>query len=338
VEQAILRGLRVKSLDFRPTAPRYSALDRSEIKASLTFKERRSVSAELKVVTTPDSNPLQFPQPGSQARPLVWISPTKRWYDLDLDGIWRQRDLLLLLTLRDIKIRYRQTLLGVLWAIVQSLFPMLIFTLIFNSFMKVPTGDIPYPVFVYAGLLPWTYFSNAVSNSANSLLSNAHLVSKIYFPRLILPGAAVLSGLVDFAIGALLFVLLMVYYDLSFTWHMMFLPLLMVFTAMLALAVGTIMSALNMVYRDVGYALPRLIQLWMFLTPVIYPSRVVPQQWQWLVELNPIAGIIENFRALLFGTPVSWSHLGISAGITLVLLVCAGGLFVRMEKYLADYL
>jgi homopolymeric O-antigen transport system permease protein len=215
---------------------------------------------------------------------------------------------------------------------------MLVFTLIFGSFMKISTGDIPYPVFVYAGLLPWIYFSGAIANSGNSLLSNGHLVSKIYFPRLILPSAAILPGLVDFAIGTLLLILLMAYYHMSCTWPMMFLPLLMMFIVVLALAVGTIMSALTIVYRDMRHALPLLIQLWMFLTPVIYPSRVVPEQWQWLVSLNPVAGIIENFRALLFGIPVNWAHLGLSVGVTLALLVCAGGLFIRMEKYLADYL
>ncbi len=292
----------------------------------------------VKIITAADINRPAAPRPDVQKKPLVWISPARKWYDLDLPGIWHQRDLLLLLTLRDIKIRYRQTLLGILWAVIQSLFPMLVFTLIFNTFVKLTTGNIPYPVFVYAGLLPWTYFSNAISNGGNSLLINAQLVSKVYFPRVILPGVAVLSGLVDFAIGALLLILLMAYYKLTFTWHIILLPLLMVLTAVLALAVGTIMAALNIVYRDVRHALPLLIQLWMFLTPVIYPSAVVPTHWQWIVTLNPIAGIIENLRAVLFGTPFSWPHLGVSVVITMALLLCATGLFVRMEKYLADHL
>lgn len=273
------------------------------------------------------------------SKPFATFGATRPWYDLDLRGVWRRREMLLMLTKRDVKVRYKQTLLGVAWAILQPLGPMLVYTLVFSVFLKLPgSGAVPYAVFVYTGLLPWTYFANAISQSSNSLGLNSGLLSKIYFPRLILPAAATLAGLVDFAVNCTLLLGLMAIYRLPFSWSLLLLPPLMLYTALLAFAVGVNLAALNTVYRDVRQALPFLIQLWMFLTPVIYAREIVPEQWQWLLGLNPMTGVIEAFRAVLIGQPLPWSHLAVSVIITTCLLLSGAYLFSRMEKHLADYL
>jgi lipopolysaccharide transport system permease protein len=195
--------------------------------------------------------------------PLIKIRPSKGWVALNLRDLWTYRELLYFLTWRDIKVRYKQTLLGASWAIIQPLFTMLLFTLFFGKLAKIPSDGIPYPIFAYAGLLPWTFFSNAVTNSGNSLVGSSNLITKVYFPRMIIPGAAVGAGLVDFAIAFVVLGGLMIYYGIALTWSLLALPLLLALTALLALGVGMWMSALNVKYRDIRYALPFLIQLWL---------------------------------------------------------------------------
>jgi lipopolysaccharide transport system permease protein len=270
------------------------------------------------------------------AAPLVVIEPNKAWSAVDLSDLWAFRELLYFLTWRDVKVRYKQTELGVAWAIIQPLLTMVIFTLFFGRLAGVPSDDIPYPVFAYSGLLAWTFFANAITNSGNSLVGNANLITKVYFPRMLIPGAAVAAGLVDFAIAFLILVALMVYYSVGVTWSILMFPLLVVLTTLLALGTGMWLSALNVKYRDVRFALPFLVQLWMFLSPVIYPASFLPEKYRWVLWINPMAGIIEGYRSALFGRPFDWIALAVSAAITMFLLVYSSYSFRRMEKSFAD--
>ena len=260
------------------------------------------------------------------------------WVALNLRDLWNYRELLYFLTWRDVKVRYKQTALGVAWAIIQPLFTMLIFTLFFGKLagIEAQTGGIPYPVFAYAGLLPWTFFSNALTSSGNSLVGSAQLITKVYFPRMIIPGAAVAAGLVDFAIAFVILVILMFYYGAVPAWTVVMLPVLVLLTVVLALGMGMWFSALNVKYRDVRFALPFLVQLWMFVSPVIYPSTFLPQKYRWLLMLNPLTGIIEGYRSALFGKPFNWTALGVSTLIAVFLLIYASYSFKRMEKTFAD--
>src|SRR6266446_4013090 len=222
----------------------------------------------------------------------VRIRPSRGWVALNLKDLWVYRELLYFLTWRDIKVRYKQTLLGASWAIIQPFFTMLLFTLFFGKLAHVPSDGIPYPIFAYAGLLPWTFFSNAISNSGNSLIGSANLITKVYFPRIIIPGAAVAAGLVDFGIALIILIVLMIYYGVMVTWSILMFPVLVGLTTLLALGMGMWLSALNVRYRDVRFALPFLIQLWMFVSPVIYPSSFLPVKLRWVLSLNPLTGII----------------------------------------------
>jgi len=269
-------------------------------------------------------------------KPVVVIEPSKSWVALNLRDLWQYRDLLYILTMRDIKVRYKQTLLGAAWAIIQPLFTMLIFTLFFGKLAGMPSDGIPYPIFAYAGLLPWTFFSNAVTNSGNSLVGNSNLITKIYFPRMIIPMASVASGLLDFVIAFGLLVVLMFYYGVGLSINLLILPVLLVLTSLLAIGVGMWMSALNVKYRDVRYALPFLVQLGMFASPIIYPLSLVPEKWRWLMALNPLAGQIEAYRSAFFGKPFDWLSLGVSAVLTFAVLVYSAYNFRRMEKSFAD--
>jgi len=271
-----------------------------------------------------------------EAQPLVVIEPGRFWVALDLRGLWAYRELLYFLTWRDVKVRYKQTLLGAAWAIIQPLFTMIIFSLLFGRLAGIKSDSIPYPIFAYAGLLPWTFFSNAVTASGNSLVGSSTLITKIYFPRIIIPSAAVAAGLVDFALSFLVLIPLMFYYGVSITPKLLFLPLMVLLITFLALAVGMWMSALNVKYRDIRYALPFVIQLWMFASPVIYPTSMLRGKLKIVLTLNPLTGIIENFRSALVGTQMKWSSLAISAAITLVLFVCSAYAFKRMERSFAD--
>lgn len=270
------------------------------------------------------------------AEPLVVIQPNKRWSILSFKDIWAYRELLFFLTWRDVKVRYKQTALGAAWAILQPLFMMLIFTIFFGRLAGVASAGIPYPLFALAGLVPWTFFANAITASGNSLVGSANLITKVYFPRLIVPAAAMLAGLVDFLLAFLMLVVLMIYYRVTPTVQILFLPVLILLTALFSLGVGTWMSALNVKYRDVRFALPFLIQLWLFVSSVILPSTSIPQKWRWLLMLNPMSGIIEGYRAALFGLPFDWPALGIASVLTIVVLLYAIYAFGRVERSFAD--
>lgn len=270
------------------------------------------------------------------SEPLVVIQPSKRWNLLSFKDIWAYRELLFFLTWRDVKVRYKQTALGAAWAILQPLFMMVIFTIFFGRLAGVGSAGIPYPLFALAGLVPWTFFSNSITASGNSLVGSANLITKVYFPRLIVPAAAMLAGLVDFMLAFGLLCLLMIYYGVTLTAQVLFLPVLVLLTALFALGVGTWMSALNVKYRDVRFALPFVIQLWLFVSSVILPSSSVPEKWRWLLLLNPMSAIIEGYRSALFGLPFDWPALGIASVLTAVVLLYAFYSFSRVERSFAD--
>ena len=270
------------------------------------------------------------------SEPLVVIQPSKRWGVLSFKDIWAYRELLFFLTWRDVKVRYKQTALGAAWAILQPLFMMLIFTIFFGRLAGVGSSGIPYPLFALAGLVPWTFFANAITASGNSLVGSANLITKVYFPRLIVPAAAMLAGLVDFVLAFVLLCLLMLYYRVTLTVQVLFLPVLVLLTALFALGVGTWMSALNVKYRDVRFALPFVIQLWLFVSSVILPSSSVPEKWRWLLLLNPMSAIIEGYRSALFGLPFDWPALGIASVLTVAVLLYSLYSFGRVERSFAD--
>jgi lipopolysaccharide transport system permease protein len=269
--------------------------------------------------------------------PLVVIERRDSWIHFDVAEIWRNRELLYFLTWRDIKIRYKQTVLGAAWALLQPAFMMLIFTLVFGR-LAGRSGTVPYPLFAIAGLVPWTFFSNAVTNSGNSLVNNVHLVTKVYFPRLIMPAAAVLSGLVDLALAVLLLGGMMLYYGVGLTTHILMLPVLFGLTTLCALSTGMWMSALNVKYRDVRFALPFVIQLWLFDSSVVVPSTVVPERLRWLLHLNPMSAIIEGCRAALFSTPFHWPAIGLAAALILIGFILAAHYFKQTERSFADFI
>jgi lipopolysaccharide transport system permease protein len=233
-------------------------------------------------------------------------------------------------------VRYKQTVLGAAWAIIQPLVTMLIFTYFFGMLVRMPTEGVPAPIFFYTGLLLWSFFANGVTTGANSLIGNTNLIRKIYYPRLLIPAAAVGAGLLDFAIASALLIGLLGYYGFAVTWSfLMLLPLVML-TTVLSLGVGILFSALNVKYRDVRYALPFVIQVWMFISPIIYPSSLVPTKWRWLMMLNPFCGIVEAFRASLLNQQFNWPALGCSSLFSIVLLVFACFSFKRMERSFAE--
>lgn len=270
------------------------------------------------------------------AEPLVTITAHGRRGRRYLRELWASRDILYLLIWREVAVRYKQTIFGVAWAIMQPLFAMIIFSVCFGVVVKVPSDGLPYPLFAYAGLVPWTFFANVVTNGGNSLILNPNLVTKVYFPRMIIPGAAVGAGLVDFGVAFILLLGLMVFYGVGFGWGVLFLPVLVCFMSGLGFAVAIWLAALNVKYRDVRYTLPFLIQMWMFATPVIYPSSLVPAQWRWVLGLNPMTGIIEGYRGVLFARHIDW-HLLTSAGVISLLVFGACVVaFIRMERKFAD--
>ena len=281
--------------------------------------------------TTEELQPSSWPN-----KPLVVIEPGGSWAALDLRDLWAHRELLYFLIWRELKVRYKQTLLGATWVIVQPLFMMLIFTLFFGLLVRVPSDGIPYPLFVYSGLFLWTFFSNAVTSTTGSVVASSNLITKIYFPRLLIPISMIGARLVDVTITFPILIGLTAYYGGALTWSVLMLPVLIAMVALLALGIGTWASALNVKYRDVGVALPVLMQFWMFASPIIYPASLVPPNWQWLYFFNPLAAIVENFRAALFGLEFNWSALAISAVTILTILVCSTYTFRRVEKSFAD--
>ncbi len=280
--------------------------------------------------------PSQGSSSGLPEEPLVTIQPSRSWPSLNLGDLWTSRELLYFLIWRDLKVRYKQTILGVAWVIMQPVFTTVVFTIFLGKLARVPSPNIPYPLLVLSGLLPWTFLSSAITGSSNSLVGNAHLITKIYFPRMIVPLAAVGARLFDFAIAFIILGGMMIYYGFGVSWKIAMLPVMVLLITALAISIGMLTSALNVKFRDVGVGIPVLIQLWMFASPVVYPLELVPEKWQTLYSLNPLAGIIMGFRASLLGENFRWTALGISAVVTFCLLIYAAFAFRRMEKTFAD--
>jgi lipopolysaccharide transport system permease protein len=275
--------------------------------------------------------------PSRAVLPHIRIEPSKGWISLGLKDLWQYRELLFFLTWRDIKVRYKQTTLGAAWAVIQPLFTMLVFTLFFGRLAKVPSDGIPYPLFSYTALLPWQLFAYALTESSNSVVANERLITKVYFPRLVVPLASILAGLVDFAIAFALLIGMMVWYGVKPTWAVFTLPFFVIFTMATALGVGLWLSALNVQYRDVRYTLTFIVQFWLIASPVAYSSTLVPARWRPFYGLNPMAGVIEGFRWALLGKAQSpGAILWVSVVVVGVILV--GGLYYyrRMEKTFAD--
>jgi lipopolysaccharide transport system permease protein len=273
----------------------------------------------------------------ADALPVLRIEPSRGWVALRVKELWEYRELLYFLVWRDIKVRYKQTALGAAWAVLQPVLTMLVFTVFFGRLAKVPSDGIPYPVFVYAALLPWQLFAFALTESANSLVGNQNLIKKVYFPRLVVPLASVLAGLVDFGIAFLVLLALMLYYGIVPSFAILVLPLFLLLAVATALSVGLWLSALNVQFRDVRYTIPFLTQFWMFATPVAYPSSLVPERWRAWYGLNPMAGVVEGFRWALLGKSKSPGPLLWVSGLVVVLLLIGGlAYFRRMESTFAD--
>jgi lipopolysaccharide transport system permease protein len=250
--------------------------------------------------------------------------------------LWEYRELLYFLTWRDIKVRYKQTVLGAAWAILQPLATMVVFTVLFGRWAKLPSDGVPYPVFAFAALVPWTFFANAVSASASSLVGNTHLVSKVYFPRLLIALSSICTGLLDLAIALLVMFGLLAVYGIGFSWQLLALPALTALVVLTAFGIGSVLAALCAVYRDVRYVVPFLVQLWMFASPVIYPSSLVPSERRWLFLLNPMTGAIDAFRAALLGRPFDWLALGVATAVAGAGAWVGVLYFRRVERRVAD--
>jgi lipopolysaccharide transport system permease protein len=271
--------------------------------------------------------------------PVVIIEPPKKHVPLDLKDLWNFRELFATLAGRDLKVRYKQTELGIAWAIIQPLFAMVVFSVIFGQLagFASQTNGVPYPVFTYVALLPWTYFSGTLGRTGNSMVASANLITKVYFPRLVIPLSSVVAGLVDLGIAFVVLLGLMAFYRLMPTWGALLLPLLVLLATLAALGVGLWLAALNVEYRDVGYVIPFLAQIWMYLTPVAYPASVIPERWQAIYALNPMVGVVQGFRwALLGEMPFPAYPLAMSVVFVTLFLVTGLFYFRRMERTFAD--
>ncbi len=281
-----------------------------------------------------DDRPLPV---GVVPQPTVDIQPSQSLFQLDLHAVWQYRELLYFLIWRDVKVRYKQTVIGGAWAILQVVMTMVVFTVIFGNFAKIPSDGLPYPIFVYSALLPWNYFSQAIARSGASLVGSANLISKVYFPRLIVPVSAALAPLVDFAIAFVVLLGMMVWFGVVPTRAMLALPVFLLLALVTALAVGLWLSALNVRYRDVGHTIPFLTQFWMFASPVVYPVSLVPERWRVLFSLNPMVGVIHGFRwALLGKESPDFRIMAVSAAAVLAALLGGVIYFKRTERTFAD--
>ncbi len=271
----------------------------------------------------------------------VVIEPTRGLASLQLRAAWHYRELLGFLVWRDVKVRYKQTLLGVAWVVLQPLVSMAIFTLLFGVLLKVPSGGAPYPIFAFAALLPWNYFAGAMTRSSGSLINSANLITKVYFPRLIIPLSGVLAGLVDFAVSFVVLLVMMFIYRVPLTWNMLWLPFFLLLAMATALGFGLWLAAMNVRFRDINYLVPFLVQVWMYATPVIYGSTLIPERFRWILGLNPMTGVTEGFRWALLGEQLQAAAAPgglfyISIGITLLVLVSGMFFFRATEKTFAD--
>ncbi len=268
--------------------------------------------------------------------PTLIIRPPRKWVPVDLHELWAYRELVASFTLRDIKLRYKQTGLGIAWAVLQPLLTMAIFTIYFGGLAHIPSDGVPYPLFVLAALLPWTLFAEGLTRSTTTMVTNANIMTKVYFPRLVMPLSSIISPLVDFAVSFIILLVMMVYYGYAPTLNIVFLPLFLLLALATSFGVGLWLSALNVKYRDFQYTVPFLIQIWMFASPVVYASSLVPESLRVWYGLNPMAGVIEGFRWALLGTGTPSAMVLVSVGMVVVLLVSGMFYFRRMEQYYAD--
>jgi len=269
--------------------------------------------------------------------PVTIIRPSRGWISLNLRDLWEYRELLYFLTWRDVKVRYKQTVLGAAWAIIQPFFTMVVFSLFFGRLAKMPSDNIPYPIFSYAALVPWTFFANGLSQSSSSLVASANLIKKVYFPRLVVPISSVISGAVDFILAFGVLLGMMLYFGIVPTWNVAWLPLLLLLALVTSLGVGLWLTAMNVQFRDVRYAVPFLVQAWMFATPIAYPSSLLDEPWRTLYGINPMAGVVEGFRWALLGTETTPGPIILVSTLVAVGLLISGAFyFRRMEKTFAD--
>jgi lipopolysaccharide transport system permease protein len=272
--------------------------------------------------------------------PVVDIAPSKGWVNLRLHELWEFRELLYFLTWRDITVRYKQTVLGAAWAVLQPLLTMVVFSLFFGQLAKISTGsDIPYPIFSYAGLVPWTFFTYGLTQSSNSLVGNAQLIKKVFFPRLVVPIASVLGGVVDFALAFVVLIGMMLAFGIMPTINVLWLPFFLLLTFVTSLGVGLWLSALNVEYRDIRYVVPFLVQIWMFVSPVVYPSSLIHEPWRTVYGLNPMVGVLDGFRWALLGSgnaPAPGPMIWISTAVAAVILITGTFYFRRTERNFAD--
>ena len=269
--------------------------------------------------------------------PLIRIEPSKGWSSVKLKELFEYRELLYFLVWRDIKVRYKQTVLGAAWAVIQPLFTMIVFSVFFGRLAKIPSDGIPYPIFSYAALVPWTFFANGLNQGSNSLVSSANLLKKVYFPRLAIPISTVLSGIVDFVLAFIMLLVMMLYYGFVPTVNILWLPLLLLLSLMTSLGVSLWLSVMNVQFRDVRYTIPFLTQLWLFATPIAYPSSLLSEPWRTVYGLNPMVGVVEGFRWALLGTNTAPGPIVVVSALAAVALLVSGALyFRRMERTFAD--
>jgi len=273
----------------------------------------------------------------SETDALLIIEPSPAWRTVDLGEVWRYRELLYFFVWRDVKVRYKQTVLGISWAIIQPLFAMIVFAFFFGRVAKLPSDGIPYPLFTYAGLLPWTFFANGLGTGSQSVLSNANLVTKVYFPRLLVPISAILTGIVDFALALLMLAPLLIWkHTMPAAESLFFVPLSIGIAFLFVFGLSTWLSAMVVRYRDIRHVVPFVIQIWMFATPIVYPLSFIPQKWRWAVSLNPMVPVVEAFRSSIFGRPVEVGGLLYALVVSLVLIVTGSIYFRRLERLFAD--
>lgn len=326
-----------RAADFREFAPAENQMDIS------TTDRARVLDPTTETAKADHPLNLQLSSYSLPDEPLITIEPTSNWLPLNFGDLWTHRELLYFLTSRDIKIRYKQAILGIVWVVIQPLLMTLVFSVVLGILAHVPTGGLPYPLLIFTGLLPWNLFSTGVSGAAYSLVGNSNLITRVYFPRMLVPAASIAARLVDFAISFAILVGLIAYYhlarhyDITLTWNLAAIPLLIALTTLLSFGLGMLVSAVNVKYRDVGIALPVVIQLWMFVSPVLYASGIVPGKWQRLYALNPLVGIIDGFRVALLGGRLNPFALAVSLSFTIGLLIISASIFRRFEKDFADF-
>ncbi|HTX80212.1 MAG TPA: ABC transporter permease [Longilinea sp.] len=281
---------------------------------------------------------LEEKTPETEKLKRMVIEPSEKWYDLNLKELWEHRELLWMLTIREVQLRYRQTFLGVLWVIIQPLMTTVIFTLIFGQLMKAPSENINYSLFTFSGLLPWNIFSQSLQRSSNSLTKDLRLITKIFFPRIILPVSEALSTLVDFLVSLVVLVILLLANRMPFTLNMLIVPVLVAFTLMLSIGVGNIFAALNVYYRDFAYAIPFILQVWMFASPLAYSAKLIPTNWSWVYNLNPVVGLINGFRWAFFtNIDFPMQSLVYSVIASCIIFIISTLIFNRLERSFADY-